>query len=206
MPNKLNIPAMTHKHLEKILIAMTAEAENMLNPPAADFESHVGTAEAVSGISDGEEAKTEESGADGVSETQSGGDAQDATENDAPAVKDTDAKIIYDKFSKETGWAEEAGGTDDIETADESKTAYEEDNDEDEEGGDADEEEYEKQYDINKETGQSGPPDGGRKTFGAGEYGEEILPAANEEKNDGRAARETKGNIKSEKKHSPKYD
>ncbi|HOT74600.1 MAG TPA: lysophospholipid acyltransferase family protein [Candidatus Wallbacteria bacterium] len=30
MPNKLNIAAMTHKHLEKILISMTAEAETML--------------------------------------------------------------------------------------------------------------------------------------------------------------------------------
>lgn len=199
MPNKLNIPAMTHKHLEKILIAMTAEAESMLNPPAADFETGAGTAATIAGETFNEEVKPEETGADVANETQPGGAAQDATENDAPAVKDTDAKIIYDKFSKETGWAEEAGRTDDIETAEENEAADEEDNA-------GDEEEYEKQHDINKETGQSGPPDGGRKTFGAGEYGEEILPAADEEKNDGRAARETKGNIKSDKKSAPRYD
>lgn len=207
MPNKLNIPAMTHKHLEKILIAMTAEAENMLNPPAADFETGAGTAVAVSIVTDGEEVKTEETGADGVNQTQSGGDAQDADENIPLEPEDREAKVSYDKFSNETGRAEEADGTDDIENADENKTAYDEDNDEDEDGGGTDEEaEYEKQYGINKETGQNGPPDGGRKTFDAGKSASEPIPAADAEKKDGHAARDSKGNIKSDKKYSPKYD
>lgn len=199
MPNKLNIPAMTHKHLEKILIAMTAEAESMLNPPAADFETGAGTAGAVSVVTDGEEVKPEETGADGADETQPGGADQDADENAAPALKDQDEKIIYDKFSKDPGQAEEADGTDEIETAEETVTADEEDNA-------GEEEEYEKQHDINKETEQNGPADGGRKTFDAGKSASETIPAADAEKKDGRAARDSKGNIKSDKKHSPKYD
>jgi hypothetical protein len=178
---------------------MTAEAENMLNPPAADFETGAVTAATIAGETFDEEVKTEETGADGVNETQAGGAAQEADENAAPEIKDPDAKLIYDNISKESGQAEETDGPDEIETAEENVTADEEDNA-------GDEEEYEKKYDINKETEHSGPPDGGRKTFGVGEYGSETLPAANEEKNDGRAARDTKGNIKSDKKSAPRYD
>ncbi len=191
MPNKLNIPAMTHKHLEKILIAMTAEAESMLNPPAADFEGAAGTAAIIAGADDEKNEITGETSDDAAAGTLTGPDDRDADEAAAPETFEPKDKTIYSNITHEPDRTEDTVKAAEMQAADEAETGEE---------AEYEEEEYEKQYDINKEKDHT-LLDGGNA-----DGAEDATPEANSEKNDGRAARDIKGNIKKDKKSTPRYD
>jgi len=60
MPNKLNIAAMTHKHLEKILISMTAEAETILNSAGREIKAAPAAEKKAENISGSLSASEEE--------------------------------------------------------------------------------------------------------------------------------------------------